>query len=281
MTRSPEVIGLIAGGRQFPLLVARGVKAAGNTLVAAAFSGHSNLDVAAEADVFRELKLGQLGKLIDFFKQNGVTRVVMAGTIDKPKAMDLRHLDMRALKLVFRRKGKGDDALLRLLSREFEAEGMPVVPAHLYMPSLLTPEGVLSRRAPDERELSDIRFAVRVARTLGRLDIGQCVVVREGIVAAVEALEGTDATIERGCALGGPGCVVVKIFKPGQEERVDLPSIGPDTVRAMARGQAVCLAVEAGKSLFFDREEALAEADKAGIAVYGFSGDLGLEQETA
>jgi DUF1009 family protein len=280
MTRSPEVVGLIAGGRQFPLLVARGVKAAGHTLVAAAFSGHSNLDVAAEADVFRELKLGQLGKLIDFFKQNGVTRVVMAGTIDKPKAMDLRHLDMRALKLVFKRRDKGDDALLRMLTREFEAEGMPVAPAHVYMPSLLTPEGVLSRRAPDGREMADIRMAVAAARTLGRLDIGQCVVLREGIVAAVEALEGTDAAIERGCSLGGPGCVVVKVFKPGQEERMDLPSVGPDTVRTMARGQASCLAVEAGKSLFFDRDEALAEADKAGIAVYGFTGDLGPEPES-
>ncbi len=272
MNDTPAVIGLIAGGRQYPLLVAQGVKAAGHPLVAVGFTGHSNMDVAGLADEFREMKLGQLGKLIDFFKQHGVRRVIMAGTINKPKAMDIRHLDMRALKLVFRRKDKGDDALLRALAGEFETEGMTVVPAHVFLPDLLTPEGVLSRRAPDEREMSDARFAIEVARALGRLDIGQCVVVREGIVSAVEALEGTDETVRRGCALGGPGCVVAKVFKPGQEDRVDLPSIGPDTLRIMAQGGASCLVVEAGKSLFFDREAALAEADRAGIAVYGFPG---------
>lgn len=271
MSEAPAVIGLIAGGRQFPVLVAQGVKSGGHRLVVAGFTGHTNMDVAAHADVFKELKLGQLGKLIDYFRTNGVQRIVMAGTIDKPKAMDLRHLDMRAIKLVFKRKDKGDDALLRSLAREFESEGMTVLPAHAFLPSLVTPEGTLSRRDPDEREASDVRFGVEVARSLGRLDIGQCVVVREGIVAAVEALEGTDETIRRGCALGGPGCVVVKVLKPGQEERIDLPSIGPETVRIMAQGQASCLAVEAGKSLFFDREEALAVADAAGIAVIGFA----------
>ena len=150
----PECIGILAGGGQLPFLVADGARRQGQRVAAVGYSGNADPALAAEADVFRELKLGQLGKLIDFFKQHGVTRVVMAGTIDKPKAMDLRHLDLRALKLVFRRKGKGDDALLRLLSREFEAEGMPVVPAHLYMPDLLTPEGVLSR--------ADVEFIGRI-----------------------------------------------------------------------------------------------------------------------
>ncbi len=271
MSRAPEVIGLIAGGRQFPVLVAQGVKQAGHRLVAVAFTGHSNLEVASVADVFKELKLGQLGKLISYFKAQGVTRVVMAGTIDKPKIMDVRHLDFRAIRLVFKRKGKGDDAILRALAEEFESEGMAVDPAHRYLPDLPTPAGPLNRRAPDEREKGDIRFGVRVARELGRLDIGQCVVVREGIVAAVEALEGTDAAIRRGCDLGGPGCVVVKVFKPGQEERVDLPAVGADTVRIMAEHKASCLAVEAGRSLFFDREEAARIADGTGMALYGFS----------
>jgi len=274
MTETPTTVGLIAGGRQFPVLVAQGVKAHGHRLVVAGFSGHTNMEVAAHADVFRELKLGQLGALIAFFKDNGVSRVVMAGAIDKPKILDIRHLDLRAIKLVFRRKNKGDATVLKAVAREFEAEGMPVVPPHSYLPELLTPPGVLSRRRPSEAEWDDLRYGFTVAKELGRMDIGQCLVLKEGVIAAVEALEGTDAAVLRGCELGGAGCVVIKVFKPGQEERVDLPSIGPGTIASMVRGKAVCLGVEAGKSLFFDREEALNAANRAKIAVVGLTPEM-------
>lgn len=273
MTEKSVTIGLIAGGRQFPLLVAEGVKAQGHRLVVAGFTGHTNMDVAPLADVWKEMKLGKLGKLIDYFKSNGVDRIIMAGTINKPKVMDVRYLDMRAIKLIFKNKNKGDAVILKVLGDELEREGMPVVPAHIYLPSLLTPEGVLTKRAPDEREMEDLRYSWGIAKELGRLDIGQCLVLREGIVAAVEALEGTDETIKRGCQFGGPGCVVVKVFKPGQQESVDLPSFGLDTLKIMAAGKATCLGVESGKSLFFDREEALAFADKAGISIIGIDSD--------
>lgn len=273
MSQDEFTIGLIAGGRQFPILVAQGVKARGYKLVVAGFVGHTNMDVVPLADVWEELKLGKLGKLIKYFKSNGVDKVIMAGTIDKPKIMDVRHLDMRALKLVFSKKNKGDSAILGTLAREFEKEGMPVVPAHEYLPELLTPEGVLSRRQPDKREWEDLQFSWKIAKELGKMDVGQCVVVREGIVSAVEALEGTDIAIRRGCDLAGKGCVVVKVFKPGQQEQVDLPSFGLDTLKAMAAGHATCLGVEAGKSLFFDREAALEFADESGIAVVGLSSD--------
>ncbi len=264
-------IGLIAGGRQFPVLVAQGVKARGSRLVVAGFTGHTNMDVAPLADVWKELKLGNLNKLISYFKSNGVDRIIMAGTINKPKVMDVRYLDLRALKLVFRKKDKGDSAILGTLAREFEKEGMPVVPAHEYLPALLTPEGVLTTRQPDAREWEELRFSWKIAKELGRLDIGQCLVVREGIVAAVEALEGTDDTIRRGCKLGGVGCVVVKVFKPGQQEQIDLPSFGLDTLKAMAEGNATCLGIEAGKSLFFDRQITIEYADKVGISIVGLS----------
>ncbi|WP_285905885.1 LpxI family protein [Pseudodesulfovibrio pelocollis] len=273
MSETVPIIGLIAGGRQFPILVARGVKARGCRLVVAGFTGHTNMEVAAHADVWRELKLGKLGKLIDYFREHGVERVIMAGTIDKPKVMDIRHLDMRAVKLLFSQKNKGDSAILGALAAEMEREGMPVIPAHEFLPELVTPSGVMTRREPDEREWEDLRFGWRIAKELGRMDIGQCLVLREGIISAVEALEGTDQAIARGCALGGPGCVVVKIFKPGQQEQVDLPSLGLDTVRVMAEGKATCLGIEAGKSLFFDRDVALAQADTAGIAIVGLSSD--------
>jgi DUF1009 family protein len=271
MSENVTTIGLIAGGRQFPLLVARGVKSHGYRLVVAGFTGHTNMDVVPYADVWRELKLGKLGKLIAFFKENGVERVIMAGTINKPKVMDVRHLDMRAIKLIFRQKNKGDSAILGTLAGEFEREGMPVVPAHSYLPELLTPEGVMTRREPDEREWEDLRYGWKIAKELGRMDIGQCVVIREGIVSAVEALEGTDPTIARGCSLGGAGCVVIKVFKPGQQEQIDLPSLGLDTIKAMAEGKATCMGVEASRSLFFDRDEAIALADRSGIAIVGLT----------
>lgn len=273
MTEGTITIGLIAGGRQFPIMVAQGVKAHGYRLVVAGFTGHTNMDVIPYADVWEELKLGKLNKLINYFKSNGVDKVIMAGTINKPKVMDVRHLDMRAIKLVFKQKNKGDSALLGTLAGEFEREGMSVVPAHEYLPELLTPEGVLTRREPDDREWEDLRFAWTIAKELGRLDIGQCLVVREGIVAAVEALEGTDVTIRRGCELGGTGCVVIKVFKPGQQEQIDLPSLGLDTLKTMAEGKATCLGVESGKSLFFDREETIAFAEKHNISIVGLSID--------
>lgn len=266
-------IGLIAGGRQFPVMVARGIKELGHRLVVACFTGHTNMDVVELADTWQELKLGKLSQLISFFKANGVSQVVMAGTINKPKVMDVRHLDMRAVKLLFKHKGKGDSAILGMLSEEFAREGMPVVPPQAIVPGLLTPTGLLTRRAPDEREREDLAFAWNIAKELGRMDVGQCVVAREGIIAAVEALEGTDATIRRGCDLGGDGCVVVKVFKPGQQEQIDLPSLGLDTIRVMREGGATCLGVEAGRSLFFDREQAIACADEAGIAIIGLGPD--------
>jgi DUF1009 family protein len=279
MRASPDaapVIGLIAGGRQFPVLVAQGVKARGLRLVVAGFAGHTNPEVYPLADTHREMKLGQLTKLLDYLKENGVTQVVMAGTINKPGVMDIRHFDARAVKLLFSLKAKGDDAILRAVAGVLAEEGMELAPPQAYAQGLLTPEGVLTRRAPDEREWVDLRHGADLARRLGALDIGQCVVLREGIVAAVEALEGTDAAIARGCALGGPGCVVVKVMKPGQEERVDLPSVGRDTVLALARGKGTCLGVEAGKSLFFDLEATVDAADKAGVAIVGLApGHLG------
>lgn len=271
---APTVVGLIAGGRQFPVLVAQGVKEQGHRLIVAGFTGHTNPDVYPLADAHRELKLGQLAKLLDFLHEHKVRQVVMAGTINKPGVLDIRHFDSRAVKVLLSLPGKGDDAVLRAVSTLLEGEGMELVSPQLYAKGLTTPPGILTRRVPDEREWADLKRGAALAREMGRLDIGQGVVLREGIVAAVEALEGTDEAIRRGCELGGPGCVVVKVMKPGQEERVDLPSVGPDTVRVLAKGQGTCLGVEAGKSLFFDLEAAVAAADRAGIAIVGLTDEL-------
>ncbi|WP_432735791.1 LpxI family protein [Maridesulfovibrio sp. FT414] len=272
MSTKSETIGLIAGGGQFPLLVAKGAAAQGHRVVAVFFKGHSNLEVSALADDSVELMLGQLSRLISFFKKNGVNKVVMAGTINKPKALDVRP-DLRAAKLLFKLATKGDDVLLRAITREFESEGMQVVGPHVYAPQLLTPAGLLTKRRPSDVEKTDLATGWRIAHELGRLDIGQCVVLREGIITAVEAIEGTDAAIRRGCELGGKGCCIVKVFKPGQEDRVDMPSIGLKTVQGMHELGATCLGVEAGKSLFFDLDKAVEFADRNGICIVGLTED--------
>lgn len=273
-----RTIGLLAGGRNFPVMVARGVKEAGHRLVVANFPGHTNPGVLEYADVSRDMKLGKLGKLMDFLKGEGVEQVIMCGAINKSKFMDFCNFDMRALKLLFKMKNKGDAQLLRTVSEEFAREGMEVIPAHVFQTELLTPEGVLTKRQPTPEEWEDLRFGWTMAKELGRLDVGQSMVVHAGVVAAVEALEGTDEAIRRGTQLGGKDCVVIKVFKPGQQQRVDLPAAGLETIRTMARGKAVCLGIEAGKSLFFDREEAVREADRAGIAIVGLTAEL-LEQQ--
>ena len=270
---APKVVALIAGGRQFPVLVAQGVKDQGHRLVVAGFTGHTNPEVYPLGDVSRELKLGQLAKLLDYLRENGVQEVVMAGTINKPGVLDIRHFDARAVKVLLSLPGKGDDAILRAVSGLLEEEGMALVSPQAYARGLTTPTGVLTKRAPDEREWADLKRGAQLAREMGRLDIGQGVVLREGIVAASVPSRASTAAIRRGCELGGPGCVVVKMLKPGQEERVDLPSVGPDTVRVLAKGGGTCLGVEAGKSLFFDLETAIAVADKAGIAIVGLTAD--------
>ncbi len=268
-----ETVGIIAGGGQFPFLVARGVRDQGGRVAAVGFARNTDPALAGHVDAYVELKLGQLGKVIDFFRTHQVGRVIMAGAINKARALDIRP-DLRAAKLLFRLRGKGDDALLRAVAEELESEGFSVVRAHEACPSLLTPRGVLTRRSPSPEEWEDIRFGWPLAKRIGELDIGQTVVVRKQVVAAVEALEGTDAAMERGLSLTGKGGVVIKVFKPGQEERIDLPSVGLRTVELLARHGAGCLAVEAGRSLFFDREKALELADRSGIAIVGMDAAL-------
>lgn len=265
----PECIGILAGGGQLPFLVAAGARRQGQRVAAAGFAGNTDPALAGQVDAFADLKLGQLGKLISFFKAESVTRVVLAGSINKPRALDLRP-DMRAMKLIMRLATRGDDSLLRAVAGELESEGMAVVSALDLVPGLAAPEGVLTRKKPSKEQWEDLRYAWPRAKALGRMDIGQALAVRERMVVAVEGLEGTDACIARAGQLA-PGCVVLKIVKPGQDVRFDLPSIGLKTLETMAASGVSCLGVEAGKSLFFDRDAALDLAQTAGLVVVGLT----------
>jgi UDP-2,3-diacylglucosamine hydrolase len=264
-----NALGLIAGEGQFPFLISRGAARQGIQVFAVGFKGHTDENLAQEVEEFRLLKLGQLDKLIGFFLSREVHRVVLAGAIHKPSALQLRP-DLRAMRLVLRLSSRNDSSLLRGLALELEGEGMRIVSPLEYVPDLVMPKGLLTRRKPTAREREDIDFGWGLAKELGRLDVGQCIVVHEKVIVAVEAIEGTDEMLRRaGKLLKKPGGVVVKIFKPGQDLHIDQPSVGLQTIEVMHGAGLSCLAVEAGRSLFFDRRESLALADRSGICVVG------------
>ena len=284
MKRAPSKeaapLGIIAGSGTFPLLVARAARRLGHRVAAAAIKGQTAQELTGEVDEIVWLRLGQLGGLIKGLKKAGVERVVMCGAVDKTGIFSLRP-DLRALKEMKRLTHKGDDALLRGLGEVLAEEGIEVVPTQELLPELLARRGPYSKRAPDRRETADAALGWRVAGELGRLDVGQCVVVKDGVVAALEAVEGTDRAIERGGSLAGPGAVVVKRCKPQQDTRFDLPTVGVTTVRTMITAQASCLVVEAGRSLVFDPQAMSELADRKGIAIAAWSGPEDAGQDAA
>jgi DUF1009 family protein len=269
VVRDEERIGIIAGSGQFPFLVARSAAARGLGVVVCGIAGNADPALSGVAEDFVMLPVGQLNKLITFFKSRKVGRLCMAGAVSKVKALDLRP-DFRVAGLIFRLAGKGDDALLRAVVEILQDEGFSVVRPDDLVPELRCAPGVLGKIRPDAPTLKDMEFGITIAGNIGAMDIGQCVAVRRGIVVAVEAIEGTDATLIRGGELGGAGCTAVKVLKPGQDKRVDLPSVGAGTLAIMARYKYACLAFDARGTLFFDREDALTGADAAGIAVVAF-----------
>lgn len=262
-------IGIIAGGGQFPLLFIEAAHKAGRRVVVVAHKGETDEKVARAADAVCWVKLGQLGKLISFFKKQDVAETVFLGTITKTQIFRDVLPDLKGISLWNKIDRKQDDAILRAIARSLEADGITVRESTLYLKHLLFPHGVLTKKKPTKKQLRDIEFGWFNARAIGELDIGQCVVVRNCTVLAVEAIDGTDATILRGGKLGKSNVVVVKVRKPGQDFRFDLPATGMTTIKNLQQVNGSVLAVEAGQSLLFDKEEMISEADKAGIVVIG------------
>ncbi|MBB5346644.1 UDP-2,3-diacylglucosamine diphosphatase LpxI [Desulfoprunum benzoelyticum] len=269
MGNDPGNIGIIAGGGQFPLLFLEAARRAGRTVVVIAHKGETAPEVAAAADAVCWVKLGQLGKVISFFKANRVSEAVFLGSITKTQIFRDVLPDLKGLTLWNKIDRKQDDAILRAVAGALEQEGISVRESTLYLRHLLFPAGLLSRRKPTKEQRQDIEFGWRNARAIGALDIGQCVVVRNRTVLAVEAIDGTDATIRRGGLLAKEKAVVVKVRKPGQDFRFDLPATGLATITTLRSVGAAVLAVEAGQSLLFDPEAMIREADAAGIVVVG------------
>jgi len=266
-------IGLIAGGGQFPLLFAQAAKARGRRVVAIAHVNETSSELEALADRIYWVKLGQLGKIIASFRREGVCETVFAGTITKTRIFHDILPDFKGLTLWSKIDRRQDDAILRAVATTLEEEGIRVLASTCYLGHLFFPQGLLTKKKPSSDQMDDIRFGWKVAREIGRLDIGQCVVVRDRSVLAVEAIEGTDAAIRRGGELAGSGAVVVKLKKPGQDFRFDLPATGVKTIETLASVKGAVLAVEAGQSLIFDREAMVEAANRAGIVVVGVSED--------
>ena len=267
MPEKNGAIGLIAGGGQFPLMLADAARERGLRVVAVAHLGEADPALSDKVDEIVWIKLGKLGQLIKFLKKNGVKSAFMAGTITKKRMFSRLRPDLKGLAIMSRLAVFHDDDILRAVAGELEKDGIEIVSSTFYLPELLAPLGCLTRRRPGKAEKEDIAFGWKVAKELGRLDIGQCVVVRQKTVLALEAIDGTDETIIRGGSLAGEKAVVVKVSKPAQDLRFDVPSVGLDTVRAMSRVGASVLAVEAGKTLIFDKLKMISHADKAGISI--------------
>ncbi len=267
MSENSEIIGLIAGGGQFPLMVADAVRKRGLRMVAVAHHGETDPSLSEKTDEIVWIKLGQLGHLIKALKKRGVRNAIMAGTITKKRMFENIMPDFKGLAIMSKLAVFHDDDILKAVAEELAREDIKIVSSTCYLPELLAPNGCLTRKRPNKAEKEDIDFGWKVAKELGRLDIGQCVVVRKKTVLALEAIDGTDETILRGGRLGRKSAVVIKVSKPNQDLRFDVPTIGIETLKAMSQVKASVLAVEAGKTLIFDRPEMIKYADKAGIAV--------------
>jgi DUF1009 family protein len=260
-------IGLIAGSGQFPIIFCQRAKENGFRVYVAAYIHEADPKLEEISDGLEWLHLGQIKRLIQFFKENRVTETVMMGAIQKTSLFKDVKPDMKAISLIAGMRHTHDDGILRAFADYLEKNGIIVRPSTFLLPDLIAAEGCWTRRTPSRAERADIKLGWQVAKEIGRLDIGQCVVVGGGSVLAVEAIDGTDATIRRGGRLGEGNAVVVKVCKPIQDERFDVPAVGVQTIQTMCESEAGLLAVEAGKAVVFDRQEMITLADKAGIGI--------------
>jgi DUF1009 family protein len=270
-TAGRVAVGLIAGRGELPAIAARTLRGQGHRVVAVGFDEETRAALAAEVDSYHDVRLGQVDKLIRSFREHGVASALLLGKVHKARTFSDFRPDLRAARIWMSLPDRRDDTILRAVVAELAREGVVVEEAGRWLGALFAPPGRLSRREPDKDELADIAFGFRLAREIGRLDVGQTVVVRHRAPVAIEALEGTDLTIRRGGEVAGPGTVVVKTAKPGQDLRFDVPVVGIETARSVVAARAAVLAIEAGRTLFVQREETIALLDAHRVALWGCS----------
>jgi len=275
LERSNERIGLIAGSGRFPIIFAENVRRLGYSVSAIAHIGETAPELEDCVDRIHWIRIGQFSKALNALKSDGIQQTVMLGGIKKTHVFTTVRPDLRALALFSRLRNWKDDGILRAVAEELEREGIQIRESTFGLEGILVEQGFLSKRTPTKKEWQDIRFGWDIACETGRLDIGQCVVVKDRAVVAVEAVEGTDEAIRRGGLLAKSGAVVVKRSKPNQDLRFDLPAVGPTTVETMCAVKASVLAIEADRTVLLDREDMLRQANAAGLAIVGINAQSG------
>jgi len=274
--------GLIAGNGRFPFLVLEGARTQGIEMAVIALKEEASAELESSAKRLHWVSLGELSKAIDLMHREGVTQAVMAGQVKHNKIFSSIRPDWRLAKLLFSLKRKNTNALIGAVARVLEDEGIRLVDSTFFLKPLVPEAGVLTRRAPDEREAADIAYGLGVARQVAAIDVGQTVVVSERACVAVEAMEGTDETIARAARLAnGKPLIVVKVSKPGQDMRFDVPVIGLPTIEQMKSARATALALDAGRTLLFDRTKLIEQADSSGIAIQAFPPVMAVEPRGA
>jgi UDP-2,3-diacylglucosamine hydrolase len=271
LAASVNKLGLIAGNGVFPLEVARAARKRGATVIAVAHLNESDRALDTVADEVTWIKVGELQRIIDVFKTAGVQEAAMAGGISRARLKDSFAPDPRALRMLAGIGRFSDDSVLRGVAREVESEGIRMIDPVPTIEHWLARAGVEAGPEPTPAQMRDLDLAFAVARRLGSYDIGQTVAVRDGMVAAVEALEGTDAAIRRAAALVGAGLTVAKAAKPGQDLRFDRPAIGPATIELLAEIGAAIVGVEAGLALILERDRTLELARAKNVTIYGYA----------
>jgi UDP-2,3-diacylglucosamine hydrolase len=262
---------LIAGNGDFPFLVLEGARSRGIDMAVIAIREEASPSIERATKRLHWISLGELGRGIDLLHKEGVKRAVMAGQVKHNKIFSSIRPDWRLAKLLFSLPSKNTNSLIGAVARVLSDEGIELVDSTRFLGSLLPSEGVLTRRAPDVAELADIQYGRGIAAHIAALDLGQTVVVRDRACVAIEAMEGTDETIERAARIvAGQRLVVVKVSKPRQDMRFDVPVVGAKTIEVMRRSNAKALAIDAGRTLLFDRDELIRAADEADIAIEAF-----------
>ena len=259
--------GLIAGNGAFPFLVVEGARRQGASLVVAAIKEETDKSIEQIAEKVVWVGIGQLGKMISFFKNEGVEKVMMAGQVKHVQIFSGAFPDWRMAKMLYNLPRRNTDSLIGGIADELAKDNIELIDSTYFIKDRLAQTGVLSKRKPDETERGNIEYGLHVANEIARLDLGQTIIVRAKACVAIEAMEGTDATIKRAGDLAKGKLTVVKVAKPNQDMRFDVPVVGVPTVEQMIKSGATCLCLTADKTLIFDKEEMLALANRNKISV--------------
>lgn len=263
-----STLGIIAGNRKFPQIFVQEARRSGvKRLVAVAFEGETDPIIQSFVDQVEWVKLGQLAKLIEAFKKHEVQKVVMVGQIAPSNLFENLRLDLRMTLLLARLRRRNAETIFGAIGEELVKDGLQLVPHTEFLERLIPKAGVLTKRRPKDEEVEDFKFGFRIAKSIAAMDIGQIVIVKRGTVLAVEAFEGTDETIARGGKLGQGDSVAVKVTKPGQDMRFDIPCIGCGTIETLKKSGITALGIEAGKTLLLEKEMLLDLANQANITI--------------